>query len=107
MPKHAVTGYWQNFNNGATVQKICATSRRSTTSSRCPSPTPRRTPGAVTFNLDSAGLGGYTVAQFKADIAAKQAAGKTVIISIGGEKRHDLRERLGLGDELRQLRRTR
>ena len=22
VPKHAVTGYWQNFNNGATVQKI-------------------------------------------------------------------------------------
>ena len=22
LPKHAVTGYWQNFNNGAKVQKI-------------------------------------------------------------------------------------
>ncbi len=43
------------------------------------------TPGAVTFNLDSAGLGGYTVDQFKADIKAKQAAGKKVVISIGGQ----------------------
>ncbi len=44
------------------------------------------TPGAVSFTLDSAGLGGYTVDQFKADVKAKQAAGKKVIISVGGEK---------------------
>ncbi|MEQ6021358.1 glycoside hydrolase family 18 protein [Streptomyces salinarius] len=85
LPKHAVTGYWQNFNNGATVQKI----------SDVPSAydiiavafaDATTTPGAVTFNLDSAGLGGYTVDQFKADVRAKQAAGKKVIISVGGEK---------------------
>ncbi|MEV6956603.1 glycosyl hydrolase family 18 protein [Streptomyces sp. NPDC051183] len=85
VPKHALTGYWQNFNNGATVQKISDVSAQydiiavsfadATT-----------TPGAIAFNLDSAGLGGYTVAQFKADIAAKKAAGKSVILSIGGEK---------------------
>ncbi|CAM5563554.1 chitinase [Streptomyces avidinii] len=85
VPKHALTGYWQNFNNGATVQKISDVSAQydiiavsfadATT-----------TPGAISFNLDSAGLGGYTVAQFKADIAAKKAAGKSVILSIGGEK---------------------
>ncbi|MFJ5632924.1 chitinase [Streptomyces goshikiensis] len=85
VPRHALTGYWQNFNNGATVQKlsdvsaqydIIAVSFADATA----------TPGAITFNLDSAGLGGYTVAQFKADIAAKKAAGKSVILSIGGEK---------------------
>ncbi|WP_328719679.1 chitinase [Streptomyces sp. NBC_00247] len=85
VPKHAVTGYWQNFNNGATVQKlsdvpsaydIIAVSFADATS----------TPGAVSFTLDSAGLNGYTVDQFKADIKAKQAAGKNVIISVGGEK---------------------
>ncbi|MGW3625764.1 chitinase [Streptomyces sp. NPDC000880] len=84
VPKHAVTGYWQNFNNGATVQKISdvpanydiiAVSFADATG----------TPGGVTFNLDSAGLGGYTVDQFKTDIKAKQAAGKSVIISIGGQ----------------------
>ncbi|MFI8229476.1 chitinase [Streptomyces sp. NPDC085900] len=84
LPKHAVTGYWQNFNNGATVQKLSDVSAQydiiavafadATT-----------TPGAVTFNLDSAGLGGYTVDQFKADIKAKQAAGKKVIVSVGGQ----------------------
>ncbi|MFE0252025.1 chitinase [Streptomyces sp. NPDC059010] len=85
LPKHAVTGYWQNFNNGATVQKladvqsqydIIAVAFADATS----------TPGAVTFNLDSAGLGGYTVDQFKADIRAKQAAGKKVVVSVGGER---------------------
>ncbi|MFF8906843.1 chitinase [Streptomyces olivaceoviridis] len=85
LPKHAVTGYWQNFNNGATVQKlsdvpssydIVAVAFADATS----------TPGAVSFTLDSAGLNGYTVDQFKADIKAKQAAGKKVIISVGGEK---------------------
>ncbi|MEU9468326.1 glycoside hydrolase family 18 protein [Streptomyces avermitilis] len=84
VPKHAVTGYWQNFNNGAKVQKISdvqsqydiiAVAFADATS----------TPGAVSFSLDSAGLGGYTVDQFKADIKAKQAAGKKVIISIGGQ----------------------
>ncbi|MGW6733184.1 chitinase [Streptomyces sp. NPDC055013] len=85
LPKHAVTGYWQNFNNGAAVQKladvqsqydIIAVAFADATS----------TPGAVTFNLDSAGLGGYTVDQFKADVRAKQAAGKKVIVSVGGER---------------------
>jgi chitinase len=85
LPKHAVTGYWQNFDNGATVQKlsdvpshydIIAVAFADATG----------TPGQVTFNLDSAGLGGYTVDQFKADIRAKQAAGKKVVISVGGER---------------------
>ncbi|MGX1367755.1 chitinase [Streptomyces canus] len=84
VPKHAVTGYWQNFDNGATVQKLSAVQSQydiiavafadATT-----------TPGAVSFTLDSAGLGGYTVDQFKADIRAKQAAGKKVVVSVGGQ----------------------
>ncbi|MYS94114.1 MULTISPECIES: chitinase [Streptomyces] len=85
LPEHAVTGYWQNFNNGATVQRladvpsqydIIAVAFADATS----------TPGAVTFTLDSAGLNGYTVDQFKADIRAKQTAGKKVVVSVGGER---------------------
>ncbi|WGD41066.1 chitinase [Streptomyces cathayae] len=84
LPRHAVTGYWQNFNNGAAVQRISdvpaqydiiAVAFADATG----------TPGAVTFNLDTAGLNGYTVTQFKADVRAKQAAGKKVVISVGGE----------------------
>ncbi|MGA4837407.1 chitinase [Streptomyces sp. G45] len=84
VPRHAVTGYWQNFNNGATVQKlrdvssqydIIAVSFADAT----------RTPGEITFNLDPA-VGYASTADFKADIAAKKAAGKSVILSVGGEK---------------------
>ncbi|MFV0133932.1 chitinase [Streptomyces sp. HMX87] len=85
LPRHAVTGYWQNFDNGATVQKISdVPAHYDIIAVAFADATP--TPGAVTFNLDSAGLGGYTVEQFKVDIQAKQAAGKKVIISVGGEK---------------------
>ncbi|MFI6346290.1 chitinase [Streptomyces sp. NPDC050560] len=84
VPEHAVTGYWQNFDNGAQVQTladvpdqydIIAVAFADATA----------TPGAVDFTLDSAGLGGYTEDQFKADIKAKQDAGKSVVISIGGQ----------------------
>ena len=84
VPKHALTGYWQNFNNGATVQKlrdvqaqydIIAVSFADSTA----------TPGQITFNLDPA-VGYASAADFKADIAAKKAAGKSVIVSVGGEK---------------------
>ncbi|MGW1071421.1 chitinase [Streptomyces sp. NPDC002537] len=83
VPKHAVTGYWQNFNNGATVQKIgdvqsqydiIAVAFADATT----------TPGAVDFTLDPSL--NYSEAAFKADIAAKQSAGKNVVISIGGER---------------------
>ncbi|WP_432194883.1 chitinase [Streptomyces sp. bgisy027] len=85
LPKHAVTGYWQNFDNGATVQKLAdVQSQYDIIAVAFADAT--GTPGAVTFNLDSAGLGGYTVDQFKADIRAKQAAGKKVIVSVGGER---------------------
>ncbi|WP_055550655.1 chitinase [Streptomyces kanamyceticus] len=84
VPKHALTGYWQNFNNGATVQKlrdvsaqydIIAVSFADATA----------TQGQITFNLDPA-VGYPSAADFKADIAAKHAAGKSVILSVGGEK---------------------
>ncbi|WP_439679577.1 fibronectin type III domain-containing protein [Embleya sp. MST-111070] len=83
LPKHVLTGYWQNFNNGATIQTIAqvpaeydiiAVSFADATGQ----------PGGVSFTLDPAL--NYSEAQFKADIAAKKAAGKKVIISVGGEK---------------------
>ncbi|MEU0160401.1 glycoside hydrolase family 18 protein [Streptomyces sp. NPDC006261] len=84
VPKHAVTGYWQNFNNGAAVQKLTdVPADYDIIAVSFADATP--TPGAVTFKLDSAGLGGYTDAQFRADIKTKQTQGKNVIISIGGE----------------------
>ncbi|MBC9717648.1 glycoside hydrolase family 18 protein [Streptomyces sp. TRM66268-LWL] len=84
VPAHAVTGYWQNFNNGAAIQRISDVQAQYDIIAVAFADA-TATPGAVDFTLDSAGLGGYTEAQFKADVAAKQAAGKSVIISVGGE----------------------
>ncbi|EWC60443.1 Chitinase [Actinokineospora spheciospongiae] len=89
LPKHVLTGYWQNFYNGAkplrladvpTTYDIIAVSFADAV------PT---TPGAVTFTLDpglSSQLGGYTDAQFRADVATVRARGQKVILSVGGEK---------------------
>lgn len=88
LPEHILTGYWQNFNNGATCLKISdvpdsynliavAFADASTQS------------GAVTFTLDSSlasSLGGYTKEEFIADIAAAKGKGQRVIISVGGEQ---------------------
>ncbi|MZG05351.1 glycosyl hydrolase family 18 protein, partial [Streptomyces sp. SID5614] len=83
VPAHAVTGYWQNFDNGATVQKlgdvqdgydIIAVAFADATG----------TEGQIEFNLDPA-VGYASEDDFKADIAAKQEAGKSVVISVGGE----------------------
>ncbi|MFW6690111.1 chitinase [Streptomyces sp. MAR4 CNX-425] len=83
VPAHAVTGYWQNFDNGATVQTIAevpeaydivAVAFADATG----------TPGQVDFTLDPAL--NYTEEDFKADIAAKQESGKSVVISVGGER---------------------
>ncbi|MGW8377499.1 glycoside hydrolase family 18 protein [Streptomyces sp. ODS28] len=84
VPRHAVTGYWQNFDNGAAVQKlrdvqdpydIIAVSFADATA----------TPGKIDFTLDPA-VGYGSVDEFKDDIRAKQAAGKSVVLSVGGEK---------------------
>lgn len=88
LAKHVVTGYWQNFDNGAKCLKISdvpeaynliAVAFAESTS----------TPGEVVFNLDptlAKNLGGYTKQQFIDDIAAAKEKGQRVIISVGGEK---------------------
>ncbi|MET0236310.1 MAG: glycoside hydrolase family 18 protein [Kibdelosporangium sp.] len=88
LPKHVLTGYWQNFYNGAralrladvpTTYDIIAVSFVDAVAGR---------PGGVSFTLDSGlsqQLGGYTDAQFRADIATVKARGQKVIISVGGQ----------------------
>jgi chitinase len=89
LPKHVLTGYWQNFYNGAralrladvpTTYDIIAVSFVDAVAGR---------PGGVSFTLDSglsSQLGGYTDAQFRQDIKTVQARGQKVIISVGGER---------------------
>ncbi|MFI6443299.1 chitinase [Kitasatospora sp. NPDC050543] len=88
LPKHVLTGYWQNFDNGATVQRlrdVQSTYDIITVSFADADPAKA---GGITFTLDpklSTPLGGYSDADFRADIAAKHAAGKKVVLSVGGQ----------------------
>ncbi|MEZ0068955.1 chitinase [Streptacidiphilus sp. MAP12-20] len=87
-PKHWVTGYWQDFDNGATDQKISDVNGQYNLIAVAFANADAAGDGGITFSLDSTlqgKLGGYTDAQFKADIAAKQAQGKKVILSVGGQ----------------------
>jgi len=81
-----LTGYWHNFDNGSGVMELNAIPdeydiiaiafAEATT-----------TAGAVDFALDSSlTAAGYTEAEFKTDIASLQAEGRSVIVSVGGEK---------------------
>ncbi|WP_219636595.1 chitinase [Streptomyces sp. AJS327] len=83
VPAHAVTGYWQNFDNGATVQTVAEVQDEYDIIAVAFADATGQ-PGEVDFTLDPAL--GYSEEEFKADVAAKQAEGKSVIISVGGEK---------------------
>ncbi|MGI5145364.1 chitinase [Plantactinospora sp. CA-294935] len=87
LPKHFLTGYWHNFDNPAVELRlrdvpaeydVIAVAFAEATG----------TPGAVTFGIDpglSASVGGYTNADFTADVRTVKARGKKVILSVGGE----------------------
>jgi chitinase len=87
LPRHFLTGYWHNFNNPAvelrlrdvpTDYDLVAVAFAEASG----------TPGAVTFSIDpglSTSLGGYTNADFIADVQTLHSRGKKVILSVGGE----------------------
>jgi chitinase len=84
LPTHFVTGYWENFTNGATVLKL-----RDVPSGYnvvvVAFADAASTPGAVTFNLYAAALGYSGNAEFISDIGVLHAQGRKVILSVGGE----------------------
>lgn len=88
LPEHFLTGYWHNFINEAGALRlgdvpgeydlIAVAFGEATT-----------TPGEITFGVDpelSSALGGYTDADLKADVEALHQRGKSVILSVGGER---------------------
>jgi chitinase len=87
LPKHFLTGYWQNFDNPAQEIKLAAVpSNYDLIAVAFASAT--GTPGAVSFSIDpglSSSVGGYTNDQFKSDVATLHSRGKKVILSVGGE----------------------
>lgn len=88
IPKHALTGYWQDFTNGSTSQRLSAVNANYDIIAVAFANADSANPGGVTFSIDpslSSALGGYTEAQFTSDIATLHAAGKKVILSVGGQ----------------------
>lgn len=88
LPKHFLTGYWHNFENPARELKLSETPDQYDLVAVAFGEATGRA-GEVSFRVDpglSTAVGGYTDAQFKADVAALHAKGKKVILSVGGEK---------------------
>ncbi len=87
LPAHILTGYWQNFDNGAKCLKISDVPQTYNIIAVAFAMATANA-GEVTFSLDSSlasKLGGYTEQQFISDIAAAKTRGQKVIISVGGE----------------------
>jgi chitinase len=88
LPKHLLTGYWQDFVNGATPLKLSSVPTSYGLIAVAFANADPNNAGGVTFAVDSglsSALGGYTDAQFKADIATLHARGQKVILSVGGQ----------------------
>ncbi|MBV9709536.1 MAG: chitinase, partial [Ktedonobacteraceae bacterium] len=88
LPRHVLTGYWQDFTNGATPMRLSAVNSNYDLIAVAFANADPANPGGVTFSIDSglsSALGGYTEAQFTSDIATLHAHGKKVIISVGGQ----------------------
>ena len=88
LPKHVLTGYWHDFVNAAQPLSLAAVPAGYNLVAVAFANADPSNPGGVTFSVDSglsSALGGYTDAQFKADIATLHSRGQKVIISVGGQ----------------------
>jgi chitinase len=79
LPKHALVGYWHNFNNGSGVIRLADVDN--TWDVIVIAFADDVGNGTVAFNLDPV----LNKAQFIADVAAKRAQGKKVVLSFGGQ----------------------
>jgi chitinase len=87
LPEHLITGYWQDFTNGATPLRLSAVNSNYTLIAVAFANADPTTPGAVTFSVDaglSSALGGYSSSDFISDIHTLHTQGKKVILSVGG-----------------------
>ncbi|MEW9555178.1 chitinase [Nonomuraea sp. NPDC050783] len=87
LPKHILTGYWHNFVNPATELRLSAVPAEYDLIAVAFGEATAAA-GQVAFTVDqglATALGGYTDAQFKADVQTLHQRGKKVILSVGGE----------------------
>ncbi len=80
LPKHALVGYWHNFDNGSGVMRLGDVDPAWDVIVIAFVDDAGN--GSVDFRLDPA----LNKAQFIADVAAKRAQGKNIVLSYGGEK---------------------
>ena len=88
LPAHVLTGYWQDFTNGAQALKLSSVPTSYGLVAVAFANADSSGDGGVTFDVDSglsSALGGYTDAQFTSDIATLHSRGQKVIISVGGQ----------------------
>lgn len=79
LPKHALVGYWHNFDNGSGLLRVADVDNSWDVIVIAFADDAGN--GSVKFALDPA----LNKAQFIADVAAKRAAGKKVVLSFGGQ----------------------
>lgn len=85
---HVLTGYWQDFTNGAPALKLADVPASYDIVAVAFANADPSTPGGVTFGVDSGlstALGGYTDDQLAADVATLHSRGQKVILSVGGQ----------------------
>lgn len=88
LPAHVLTGYWQDFTNGAQALRLSDVPTTYDLIAVAFANANPNSPGGVTFAVDSglsSALGGYTNANFTSDIATLHSRGQKVIISVGGQ----------------------
>jgi chitinase len=88
LPAHVLTGYWQDFTNGAQSMKLSSVPTSYGLVAVAFANADSANDGGVTFGVDSglsSALGGYTDSQFTADVATLHSRGQKVIISVGGQ----------------------
>ncbi len=88
LPKHVLAGYWQDFTNGAEALTLAQVPSGYNLVDVAFANSDSANDGGVTFSIDSglaSALGGYTAAQFTADVKTLQARGQKVLLSVGGQ----------------------
>ncbi len=88
LPAHTLTGYWQNFTNGAKPLRLSDINANYDLIAVAFAGADPAKPGGVTFSVDpdlSRALGGYSDAQFISDITSLHQQGKKVVLSVGGQ----------------------
>jgi len=88
LPRHLLTGYWQNFVNEATPIRLRDVPEAYDLVAVAFADADPGRRGAVVLGVDpglSAALGGYSDTDLKADVAALHARGTRVIVSVGGQ----------------------